>query len=109
MPARIFISVDLPAPFSPIKAWTWPAISSNRTPASARTPGNDLLMSLASTRSMIQLEDGGERQARFAPAPAEVERLLCRRGVPIAPIAKPGAAVLRPGRPPVGAVAAIWI
>jgi len=42
-PARIFISVDLLAPFSPISAWTSPGISSNRTSLSARTPGKVLL------------------------------------------------------------------
>ncbi len=34
-PARIFISVDLPAPFSPTTAWTVPATTSRSTPASA--------------------------------------------------------------------------
>src|SRR5262245_60565045 len=43
MPASTFISVDLPAPFSPISACTSPAISSKRQLSSARTPGNDLL------------------------------------------------------------------
>src|ERR1700674_4266790 len=40
MPAMIFISVDLPAPFSPISAWTWPRFSRNATLSSASTPGN---------------------------------------------------------------------
>src|ERR1700738_943604 len=44
-PARIFISVDLPAPFSPTSAWTSPARTSNVTPSSARTPGHVLTMS----------------------------------------------------------------
>ena len=35
--------VDLPAPFSPSSAWTSPGRTSNDTPESARTPGNDLL------------------------------------------------------------------
>src|SRR5580704_6992944 len=38
----IFISVDLPAPFSPIKAWTWPRFSRNDTSSSASTPGKAL-------------------------------------------------------------------
>src|ERR1700726_3904761 len=43
-PARIFISVDFPAPFSPTSAWTSPATTSNDTPSSARTPGNVFTM-----------------------------------------------------------------
>src|SRR3979411_1829477 len=44
-PARIFISVDLPAPFSPTRACTSPALTSKVTPSSARTPGNVFTMS----------------------------------------------------------------
>src|SRR5882762_1775523 len=44
MPAMIFISVDLPAPFSPINAWTVPACSRNRTLSRATTPGKALRM-----------------------------------------------------------------
>ena len=40
MPARIFIRVDLPAPFSPMSAWTSPARRSNRADFRACTPGN---------------------------------------------------------------------
>ena len=40
----ILISVDLPAPFSPTRAWTSPACRSNETPRSACTPANDLLI-----------------------------------------------------------------
>src|SRR5487761_2285263 len=43
-PARIFINVDLPAPFSPTRASTSPACNSRSTPSSARTPGNDFPM-----------------------------------------------------------------
>src|SRR5580658_11053675 len=43
-PARIFISVDLPAPFSPTSAWTSAAVTSKLTPSSARTPGNVFTM-----------------------------------------------------------------
>src|SRR5579859_240131 len=45
MPARIFSSVDLPAPFSPMSAWASPADTSKLTPRSARTAPNDLRMS----------------------------------------------------------------
>ena len=37
-PARIFISVDLPAPFSPTRPWTWPARSSRSTSSSTVCP-----------------------------------------------------------------------
>ena len=52
-PARIFISVDLPAPFSPTSACTSPAITSNETPSSARTPGNVLTMSRIASNGAI--------------------------------------------------------
>src|SRR5579875_834659 len=41
-PARIFMSVDLPAPFSPTSACTSARSTSRSTPSSARTPGNVL-------------------------------------------------------------------
>ena len=41
-PGRIFINVDLPAPFSPHTPWISPAARSKSTDASARTPGNCL-------------------------------------------------------------------
>src|SRR5688500_4608530 len=43
-PPRIFISVDLPAPFSPINATISPAPTVIRTSSSATTPGNRLLI-----------------------------------------------------------------
>src|SRR5262245_47631567 len=43
-PLRIFIRVDLPAPFSPSSTCTSPARTSNETPSRATTPGNDLRM-----------------------------------------------------------------
>src|SRR5271166_7197995 len=39
-PVRILISVDLPAPFSPRRAWISPASTRRSTPSSALTPGN---------------------------------------------------------------------
>src|SRR5918999_2895736 len=44
-PAMTFISVDLPAPFSPSRAWTSPASTSKSTPVRACTPGYALLTS----------------------------------------------------------------
>ena len=49
-PATIFISVDLPAPFSPISACTVPGRTRNCTPSSATTPGNSLRTSFSSSR-----------------------------------------------------------
>src|SRR5882672_3200542 len=43
-PARIFIKVDLPAPFSPTSACTSPARADRFTSASTVFPANDLLM-----------------------------------------------------------------
>src|SRR5437763_15667399 len=40
-PYRMFINVDLPAPFSPTSAWISPARTSKSTASRARTPGND--------------------------------------------------------------------
>src|SRR6195952_2020558 len=50
MPARIFIRVDLPAPFSPISACTVPRFSRNETSSSATTPGNSLRIPSALSR-----------------------------------------------------------
>src|SRR5271166_1873878 len=50
MPAMIFISVDLPAPFSPISAWTWPRFRRNDTSSSASTPGKALRTLATSSR-----------------------------------------------------------
>jgi hypothetical protein len=44
MPKAHFISVDFPAPFSPMTAWTLPARTARDTPSSALTPGNCLLI-----------------------------------------------------------------
>ena len=38
MPAMIFIMVDFPAPFSPIRAWTVPGSSLKSTPWRTSTP-----------------------------------------------------------------------
>src|SRR6266850_3631807 len=51
-PASIFMSVDLPAPFSPTSAWISPARRSKRHPRSAWTPGKSLLIpSISTSRS----------------------------------------------------------
>src|SRR5664279_3282682 len=48
----IFISVDLPAPFSPSTAWISPAATRRLTRSLALTAGYCLLMSTSSRRSM---------------------------------------------------------
>src|SRR4051812_25512892 len=45
----IFISVDLPAPFSPSTAWISPSATFKETPSFARTPGYALRMSCSSS------------------------------------------------------------
>ena len=52
-PARIFISVDLPAPFSPTMPSTSPPSSEMLTSDRARTPGKPLEMSRISSRRVI--------------------------------------------------------
>src|SRR5437868_6850291 len=49
-PARIFIRVLLPAPFSPQRAWTSPAVAMSDTSRSARTPPKFLPMCRISSR-----------------------------------------------------------
>src|ERR1043166_2158010 len=65
MPARIFINVDFPAPFSPIKPtiserWTLKAMES-----SARTPGNRFEIPVICRRGGAG-EDGSEGESRLA-------------------------------------------
>src|SRR5258708_34112951 len=52
-PARIFIKVDLPAPFSPHNACTVPGRTLNVTSASARTGPNCLEMPRISSRTPL--------------------------------------------------------
>jgi hypothetical protein len=53
IPARIFISVDLPAPFSPQIACTSPPWQSKLTSSSARTPGNPFDMPLMPSAAVL--------------------------------------------------------
>src|SRR5690242_2547990 len=46
------MSVDLPAPFSPIRVWTSPRRSEKSTPSSATTPGNRMVMPSISTMGL---------------------------------------------------------
>src|SRR5581483_9194885 len=101
-PAATAINVDLPAPFSPTRAWTSPSSTSNETLLSATTPGNVLTTS-ASRRTVRAddirlrlpvLRDRGQRErvgrievrrrARVAPERLAVQRVLEERQVVLA-------------------------
>ena len=62
-PVITLIKVDLPAPFSPTRAWTSPSQRSNDTPDSARTPAYDLVMSVRREkgRRASQVKDFAQR------------------------------------------------
>jgi hypothetical protein len=49
IPVRALIRVDLPAPFSPIRAWISPGRRLKSTPSRAFTGGNSTLMPVIST------------------------------------------------------------
>src|SRR5260370_41019540 len=51
-PARIFMKVLFPAPFSPMTAKTSPALRDSETSASATTPGNRLVTALTASRGL---------------------------------------------------------
>ena len=53
MPARIFMNVDLPAPFSPTTANTSPALKRKETLSNACTPGKCLRTSRTSSKDAI--------------------------------------------------------
>jgi hypothetical protein len=63
-PDMILMSVDLPAPFSPRSACTSPARTSNDTPSSARTPGNDFAMSVSRRTGSMLAWGGRDRRSR---------------------------------------------
>src|SRR5947208_3310040 len=69
-PARIFMSVDLPAPFSPTSAWISPRRSSKRQLRSAWTPGKSLLIpSISTSRSPTA---SGTHTPRDGPGPSPI-------------------------------------
>src|SRR5919108_5865876 len=91
-PARIFIRVDLPAPFSPTTAWISPACRSRSTPCSTSTPTKLFVMPrISSSGSDIdplpcggggehRVGDGGSADA--VGEPREPVRVVARdRGV----------------------------
>src|SRR5215471_1661296 len=52
-PVTILMSVDLPAPFSPTKAWTSPGNKSKPTPLRARTAPKDLMIFLSRRTGLV--------------------------------------------------------
>ena len=52
-PLNTLMNVDLPAPFSPHRAWIWFSSSKKETPSRARTPGKSLVMFRASRMAPI--------------------------------------------------------
>src|SRR6478609_9561616 len=70
----IFISVDLPAPFSPSTAWISPGLTRRRTRSLALTAGYCLLMSMSSRRCMSRGRSGAGDGA-IVERPAGDERL----------------------------------
>src|SRR6516164_550480 len=77
IPAMIFMSVDLPAPFSPIRACTVPGLTRSETSYSAMTPGKLLLMFRASSRQRSGAAAASPCMMRSVPA--EVTREVRRR------------------------------
>src|SRR5260221_2658102 len=59
-PLRIFMSVDLPAPFSPSRTCTSPGATSRSTSSRATTPGKDL-------RTFCMCSRGGRRSGLTDP------------------------------------------
>jgi hypothetical protein len=57
------MSVDLPAPFSPSRAWTSPLSEERSTPSLATTPGNRLVMPCSSTADPEPLPVSGPAAA----------------------------------------------
>src|SRR5918994_2192470 len=64
------MSVDLPAPFSPIRAWTSPRRSSSVTSSLATTPGNRLVIPSRTTRG------GGVLPPASSVTPVDLRRCV---------------------------------
>src|SRR5579859_1043575 len=64
----IFISVDLPAPFSPTRPWISPDESEKRTSRSAVTPPNDLVIPESSSSGGATI--GSDQEMRLHPGHA---------------------------------------
>src|SRR3954454_24457120 len=58
-PVSALISVDFPAPFSPIRAWISPGSKRKSTPSSAFTPGKSMVTPFMATTGAWALPDTG--------------------------------------------------
>src|SRR5512132_2366879 len=76
IPYSTRINVDLPAPFSPISAWTSPVRSSRFTSSLASTPGKRLVMRSSTTRGGEPLPPAPSTFVTIPPSPR-----LAARGV----------------------------
>src|SRR2546421_10750327 len=77
----MFISVDLPAPFSPSSAWTSPGKRSKSIPSLATTPGKRFVIDRSSRigPSFIRSHSMAAREGQTGePAPLTVPTLLLR-------------------------------
>src|SRR6266702_7062346 len=75
----MFISVDLPAPFSPRSAWTSPGKRSKSIPSLATTPGKRFVIDRSSRIGPSLIRSpfyGGTRGADRRAAPLRVPTLL---------------------------------
>ena len=63
------MSVDLPAPFSPTRAWTSPARRSKRQSRRACTPGKSLLMPSISTSGAVTTSGTRPPPSGTGPSP----------------------------------------
>src|SRR5664279_736354 len=80
MPYRVFISVDLPAPFSPTRACTVPRRTVMLMSELATTPGNRLVIPRSSTAggpvaSVLGTPSGAFGSVVIGPLPFRKERL----------------------------------
>src|SRR5262245_23773288 len=77
MPARIFISVDFPAPFSPINATTSPRLASSETASKAFTPGNDFEIAVNDSMRGRIIATKGDRNTRSTRDTRRGKLFLC--------------------------------
>src|SRR5882724_627900 len=80
-PASTFMRVDLPAPFSPIRACTSPATRSNRQSSRARTPGKVLLRCSMETSGVTDCLPIIQLIWRVAAPSASRDGLIMKRDV----------------------------